>query len=464
MEKDRQFEQENSEQANPTSDTIWFQPPEGETVPVSETDDRSIVPPVEEKKKRRSLAGDIYGSPSHGTRREDPPKTAPSDNTEDDEPTVVEAPKRKGVTHWSVIWTITKFVWRLALGLVLAAGILALGLVGYLTVTEYSPAYAETADRGSVNRSESITDRSLSLLTFNTGYGALGADADLFVDGGEGVLPESEELVESNMEGIESILKLAEADFVFLQEVDVDSQRSFGTNQWLKYEYGLEDYESRFALNYSCEYVPYPWKTPMGKIQSGIATYSGYDIVSATRYSQPNGFTWPTRVANLKRCLLVTRIPIEDSEQQLVLINVHMEAYDDGEIREEQTRQLLELVKTEYAKGNFVIAGGDFNQTFPGCDAYPVTDPDVWAPDRLDRVSGGYYYIYDDDNPTCRLLNQPYDPDSPATQYYVIDGFLVSPNIIVDKVETLDYEFIYSDHNPVLLDFTLNFDEINQNE
>lgn len=377
----------------------------------------------------------------------------------EEEPTVVDQPERKRLTGWSVVWAISKYVWKIGLGLVLAGLILVIGLVGYLTVTEYNPAYAENADRGSANRSEAIVGRSLSIVTFNTGYGALGADADFFMDGGQGVLPEDQTLVEGNVKGIEGILDVSDADFIFLQEVDKDAQRSFGTNQWLQYEHSLKDYESRFALNYSCDYVPYPFTEPMGKIQSGLATYSRYDIVSATRFSLPNGFTWPNRVANLKRCLLVTRIPLEDSEQQLVLINIHMEAYDEGNVRDEQLRQLTDLMKEEYSKGNFVIAGGDFNSIFPGCDSYEIKDPELWTPGRLDHPAAGFRYMYDESNPTCRLLNQPYDPDSEATQYYVIDGFLVSPNITVDRIETLDYEFIYSDHNPVRMDFTLKISE-----
>ncbi len=459
MEKDQQndqiLHQESDGQENLSTDTIWFQSPADEEEYIRE----DIFGSQEAQSNRQKDENpDLQAS---GEAQPESKSSAAGSFVleEDEEPTIVKAPKRKRTSPWSVVWKISTFLWRMALGVVLTIGILALGLIGYLTVTEYNPAYAETADRGSVNRSETIISHSLSLLTFNTGYGGLGADADFFMDGGEGVLPEDQDLVESNVEGIEGILSVADADFIFLQEVDVDSTRSFGSNQWLKYEYDLEEYESRFALNYSCEYVPYPVKTPLGKVQSGLATYSSYDIVSATRYSQPNDFTWPTRVANLKRCLLVTRIPIEDSEQQLVLINVHMEAYDDDDIREEQTQQLVELMKEEYAKGNFVIAGGDFNQTFPNCDSYEVTDPDLWTPGRLQRSPAGFRYAYDDSNPTCRLLNQPYDPDSEETQYYVIDGFLVSPNVTIDGVETLDYEFIYSDHNPVLLNFTLNFDE-----
>ena len=53
-------------------------------------------------------------------------------------------------------------------------------------------------------------------------------------------------------------------------------------------------------------------------------------------------------------------------------------------------------------------------------------------------------------------MNQPYDPaDTANTQYYVIDGFFLSPNVRVDSVETVDLGFENSDHNPVLLRVTL---------
>lgn len=38
---------------------------------------------------------------------------------------------------------------------------------------------------------------------------------------------------------------------------------------------------------------------------------------------------------------------------------------------------------------------------------------------------------------------------------YTIDGFIVSPNVEVTSVETLDAGFAYSDHNPVKLQVKL---------
>ena len=92
----------------------------------------------------------------------------------------------------------------------------------------------------------------------------------------------------------------------------------------------------------------------------------------AQRQSLPVPFKWPIRVANLKRCLLVERFTVADSGRELVLINLHLEAYDDGEGKAAQTKMLREFLQAEYEKGNYVIAGGDFNQTFPGPDAIKI--------------------------------------------------------------------------------------------
>ena len=136
-------------------------------------------------------------------------------------------------------------------------------------------------------------------------------------------------------------------------------------------------------------------------------------------------------------------------------MNLHLEAYDDGEGKLAQTRQLNEFIQAEYEKGNYVIAGGDFNQIFPGSlEVYPNTHPELWEPGVLteDMLPVGWSYAYDLRVPSCRLLNRPYDPeDTENTQHYVIDGFILSPNVTLESVETLDEGFIASDHNPVLL-------------
>ena len=58
--------------------------------------------------------------------------------------------------------------------------------------------------------------------------------------------------------------------------------------------------------------------------------------------------------------------------------------------------------------------------------------------------------------PSCRLLNEPYDYDNKDNfQHYLIDGYIVSSNIEVESVKTLNLKFKNADHNPVLLKLKL---------
>ena len=326
-------------------------------------------------------------------------------------------------------------------------------LLGWLSATEYRPEAVEPLPV-SGNTEASVPSSGLRILSWNIGYAGLGEAEDFFMDGGKKAKPDSPEVVTSYLTGIAENVEAAAADLVLLQEVDKNSTRTYSLDetQFLKHTVSVH------ALNYSCPFVPVP-VPPIGKVHSGLFTTTDFVIDRAERLSLPCPFSWPLRIANLKRCLLVSYLPVKNSEHELVLVNLHLEAYDSGEGKIAQTRQLMEFLNAEYEKGNFVIAGGDFNQIFPGgLDAYSNLHPELWSPGILEESSlpSGFRYAFDLDIPTCRLLNQPYDPsDSKNTQYYVIDGFIVSPNVTINTVETLDLGFRFSDHNPVLLSVNL---------
>lgn len=343
-----------------------------------------------------------------------------------------------------------------ALLILLLVVVIAVGsLLGYLTATEFDPAAVETAEvrhLSSVGPMQAGESRTRQILTWNIGYGGLGEGSDFFMDGGTNSRSADKPTVEKYLSGMDAYLSDTLPDFIFLQEVDVDSARTFSIDERDYFLWG----DTVHALNYSCPFVPIPWP-PIGRVNSGLFTASQKTIDHAERIALPCPFSWPLSIANLKRCLLVSYVPIEGSDSQIVLVNLHLEAYDDGEGKIAQTRQLMDFLQSEYDKGNYVIAGGDFNQIFPGSlEVYPNTHP-KWEPGVLEEASlpEGFSYVYDLSSPTCRLLNQPYDPsDTVNTQYYVIDGFIVSPNVQVDSVESVDLGFENSDHNPVLMTVT----------
>ena len=182
------------------------------------------------------------------------------------------------------------------------------------------------------------------------------------MDGGSKVMPETKDLVKHNMKGIAGILNDADADVCFLQEVDIDSKRSYHINEKAYYEKAL-GVDGIFACNFKCVYVPYPLPT-IGKVESGLVTYSDYKVSEASRIALPESFKWPVKTCNLKRCMLETRIPIKGSDKELVLINFHLEAYDSGEGKIAQRKVLVKKLKEEYEKGNYVIeeAGKGFRR------------------------------------------------------------------------------------------------------
>lgn len=356
---------------------------------------------------------------------------------------------------------ILKIILAVVLVVIVAAG----GFVAWLTITEYKPDGVESVevktspeDGAAVRPGDTMT-----VITWNTGYCGLGAEADFVMDGGTGDgRPGSAKILMRNVEGIYNTLSDADADIYLLQEVDKLSRRSYNVEQadsWLynlAYSIDRTLYET-YALNYKCDFVPFPWP-PMGKVESGIETLSAFPVAHAERIALPCPFSWPMRAANLKRCLLVSYIDLPDTDAQLVVVNLHLEAYDDGAGKTAQTEMLYDFIESEYAKGNYVVCGGDFNQTLPDALALrPVLSADYWTPGLLDTAAlpDGWSLAFDDGTPTCRSLDRPYDPSDGAFQFYVIDGFILSPNVEALSVKTLDMGFQYTDHNPVELEMRL---------
>lgn len=352
---------------------------------------------------------------------------------------------------------ILKFILKVVVLIVLLAG----GFIGYLTLTEYKPAPIETVDIEQNPTQQVATNQNLSFMTFNTGYAGLGEDEDFVMDGGQKGRPDNQDVVEAYLAGIEGLISAHEADFYLLQEVDLKARRSFNLNQVAHYQDLLPNYHSTFAYNFNAVFVPFPVSLTdyIGPVKSGIQTLGRFKVESSERHQFPGEFSWPLRVANLKRAMMVNTYTITGSTKQLVVVNLHMSAYDgDGSLRAQEMAYLKAFMEAQTALGNYVIIGGDFNQTFPtAVDVYP-TKPGLYQayPIESSFLPAGYQWGIDITEPTCRLLNQPYEPTSDLNQYYIIDGFIVSNNITVNNVSVIQDNFKYSDHNPVFMTVTLN--------
>lgn len=346
---------------------------------------------------------------------------------------------------------------RVLFTLIVLVVVAAVALVLWLWIAEYRPADVEVVSATEGVKHDLVEiGKTYHIATFNIGYGGLDRARDFFMDGGKEVMPVNREEVEDNLAGILSALYNQQADLVLLQEVDLNSRRSYHIDQAEYFTRGLSMGKA-FAYNFKVPFVPFPLP-PIGKVESGLLTLSNLKVEQAQRVSLPNTNGWPIRLANLKRALLVEYLPIEGSEQYLVLINLHLEAYTTGEARQKQLDVLFSLLNSEYRKGNYVLAGGDFNANFPGAeDWYPITDDSVWVPGelRFEDLPDGFTYAFDLGVPTCRSLDKAYDGDRGGHIMYSIDGYIVSGNIKVNSTTTVDLNFQNSDHQPVVMDFTL---------
>ncbi|MEL6841788.1 MAG: endonuclease/exonuclease/phosphatase family protein [Bacteroidota bacterium] len=298
----------------------------------------------------------------------------------------------------------------------------------------------------------------LDLISWNIGYMGLGATVDFFYDGGETVRS-PKEAVQNNRSAILQQLKSwqSEVDFFLLQEVDRESKRSYYQDEYQAIRETLPDYQATFATNYQVDFIPIPLTDPMGQVWSGVATLGRQAPSEATRYSFKGNYDWPTYLFFLDRCFLLTRFPLFE-ERQLVVINTHNSAYDDGTLKQQQMEQLKKVLLDEYAKGNAVIVGGDWNQfppRFAGVEGFPLQpeeqDERFFVP--IDYPAAGWQWAADYQTPTNRSLKAPYDKDT--TRRYVIDYFLLSPNVSLLEVEGINLNFQHSDHQPVRIRIAL---------
>ena len=333
----------------------------------------------------------------------------------------------------------------IALALVISFPILFLT---YATITAYNPDKIEVLEEN--NTADIISDTALiNLMTWNIGYCGLNAEMDFFYGGGKQVYPENDVVI-NNINGVKRHLKNNEyVDFMLLQEVDQESRRSYNTNQRESFVNLFKGHHSTFAYNYKALFVPLPISKPMGGTLSGIQTLSRKTPTKSTRYSFEGNFAWPKSLAMLTRCFMVNRYNLS-SGKELLIINSHNSAYDDGGLRKAQMQMIKSFVLKEYEKGNYIIVGADWNQSPPNFsnnfskDAMDLENI-LYIDENL--MPEGWTWFYDNSEPTDRRNSTPYTKGKTLTT--VIDFFLLSPNIEGVSIKNLNQFFKYSDHQAV---------------
>jgi endonuclease/exonuclease/phosphatase family metal-dependent hydrolase len=297
----------------------------------------------------------------------------------------------------------------------------------------------------------------MSALIWNIGYAGLGAEMDFFYDGGE-KMQTSKAITQKNFSYILDFLEAQKnKDFILLQEVDILSKRSYEINQQNRIGETLESYFWYFTHNYKVNFVPLPFGDPLGKVSSGLLCGSQHEPAIVIRHQFEGNYPWPKSTFMLDRCYTSMAFPLFGGDT-LFVVNTHNTAYDDGNLRAMQIKQLKKWMLEKYNNSNYIVIGGDWNQLPPDV---PITEygnkpkSKNYEPKKIpeDFLPLNWQIVYDKKTPTNRGLDKPLNSETYRT---LIDFFIVSPNINPITIKTINLEFKHSDHNPVELIFSLD--------
>jgi len=285
--------------------------------------------------------------------------------------------------------------------------------------------------------------REIEVLSWNLGFGGLGEGAEFFPDGGKRFIPSARRDVLRYVQGIGAFLKQAGADVFLLQEAATPSVVNRRVDL-------LAELTERLPGGWHA-YSP-EVRIPFPRVSVGLVTFAPGPPHAVERLELPR------ERGRQYFHLLVTRFPVSGGSGELVLANVHLSAFDEGALlRRRQLETVTAFLLAEAARSNYVVLGGDWNLLLAET-RFPHTTAErylFWVhPLPPGFPPPGWRLAIDDTAPTVRTLERPYVRGGNYTA--VIDGFLVSPNVTVLGVRTVDLGFRFSDHQPVLLSLRLD--------
>lgn len=261
------------------------------------------------------------------------------------------------------------------------------------------------------------TGKQYSAITYNIGFGAYTPDFSFFMDGGKSSWAKSKKSVLKTVKNAGNLTKSYDPDFALIEEVDLNSTRSYHVNEYSILKKCLKNYDTVFAQNYDSAFLFYPFTQPHGSSKAGLALFSRYPIKDSLRRSLPISTSY-NKFFDLDRCYSISRIPV-DNGKYLVIFQLHMSAYGNSDkIRKGQIRMLPEH--------------------FSFCmDQLPKKE-NLWN--------------------SSRNADMKYIPGKTYT--VTLDGFIISDNVKCDMYKNINTGYSYSDHDPVYVKFELNKESV----
>ena len=350
------------------------------------------------------------------------------------------------------------------IGIVIAAIIvIALGYFAYVFISYHRiEDHLVIIPYGTTETESLSVGKEMTITSYNIGFGAYSDDYTFFMDGGKESWAFSKEAVYENIDGAMGVIEEQKPDIALFQEVDYDGTRSYHVDEVALVQdamWELGQYAALFAQNYDSPFLMYPITQPHGANKAGIMTFSKVEMFDGIRRSLPieEGLS---KVLDLDRCYSKVRVQV-DNGKQLVIYNMHLSAYTSkAETAEIQLSMVIQDMQEEYDKGNYCIAGGDFNRDLLGNSPeifHTAKLEDNWAqPVNMSLFTDDITLVAPfqeaDMIASCRNPDKPYEVGDFVV---TVDGFIVSANVEVTYANVIDAGFKYSDHNPVIMRFVL---------
>jgi len=355
-----------------------------------------------------------------------------------------------------------KSFFRFLAFLVLLVVFYILGNVIWATATDFQPRSIKSVEATQTATPAIEADTELSFVIWNVGYGGISANMEFFYDAkhyytsGEKMVRDLEPNVKRNMTEGTNFIKNTDYDFYLFQEIDINSKRSYGIDQYDLFAKTKPDYSSYFFKNLDVKRIPIPILEPWnvyGNALSGLSTLARFQPSAADRLQLPGKYKWPDRIFQLDRCIGRQTYDLP-SGKKLIVLNIHNSAYDKGGfMKKQQMKFFKDLILKEYQAGNYVVAGGDWNQCPPNFSPthFIKEEIDIKLQSNIeaDFLPDGWIWVYDKMIPTNRKTHEKYVEGKSWTT--LIDFFLISPNVELVEVKGVHQDFQWSDHQPVAM-------------
>ena len=174
------------------------------------------------------------------------------------------------------------------------------------------------------------TGKEYSALTYNIGFGAYTPDFSFFMDGGKSSWAKSKDSVLETVQGAGDLVTSYDPDFALIEEVDLDSTRSYHVNEYSILKDCMPDYDCVFAQNYDSAFLFYPFTQPHGSSKSGLALFSRYPVTDSLRRSFPVSTSF-SKFFDLDRCYSISRVPVDNGKELEKCVLKHAADWNLGE-------------------------------------------------------------------------------------------------------------------------------------